>query len=80
MDRGAWRAAVYGVAKSRTPLSDGHTGRTKILGERLKTVMSPFIVVLMTVADSESSGCVRCCAFHLIFKSLKLSSLWMDTV
>ena len=22
MDRGAWRAAVHGVAKSRTPLSD----------------------------------------------------------
>ena len=68
MDRGAWRAAVYGVAKSRTPLSDSHTGRTKILGERLKTVMSPFIVVLMTVADAESSECVRCCAFPFNFQ------------
>ena len=28
MDRGAWRATVHGVAKSKTPLSDETTGRS----------------------------------------------------
>ena len=35
MDRGAWRAAVHGVAKSHTQLNDGaqHTQEILALGE-----------------------------------------------
>ena len=32
MDRGAWRAAVHGVAKSQTQLSDEHTQNRNLSG------------------------------------------------
>ena len=32
MDRGAWQAALHGVTKSRTQLSDQHTNSESVKG------------------------------------------------
>ena len=34
MDRGTWQAAVHGVAKSQTPLSDSHSTTIQVLKDR----------------------------------------------
>ena len=54
MDRGAWRAAVYGVTKSQTQLSDFHF----TCGQVNDSCSQPlaFVVVIYVAIDNENTG------------------------